>query len=159
MPLGACHLSALLLVGLHTLPPHCAFLVGVFLARAPFNQTVQVGFYDLAGCRRASEIAVQPRPDWLVYHTSSYCKLMFVPALFPVSAKVSSFSVWPVRTWPNRDAAPHSNFPKLYAPTSAEPKKAAAHNYASPLASYLTQMAVTTALSRAKTLDATSTPK
>jgi hypothetical protein len=56
-------------------------------------------------------------------------------------------------------AALHSNFTKQYAATNAEPKKAAAHNHASPLASYLPQMAVTTALNRAKTLDATSNPK
>jgi hypothetical protein len=56
-------------------------------------------------------------------------------------------------------AALHSNFPKQYAATSAEPKKAAAHNHASPLASYLTQMAVTTALHRVPMLAATSHPK
>jgi hypothetical protein len=90
---------------------------------------------------------------------ASYRKLMFVPALCPVSAKDSSFSVWLVRTGVNRDSALHSNFPKQYAATSAQPKKHAAHNHASPLASYLTQMAVTTALLRAPTLATTSTPK
>jgi hypothetical protein len=84
---------------------------------------------------------------------------MFAIALCPVSAKYSSFSVWPVRTGANRDSARHSNFPKQYAAASAETKKAAAHNHASPLASYLTQMAVTTALNTAKMLDATSHPK
>src|SRR5215212_3144709 len=49
-------------------------------------------------------------------------------------------------------AALHSNFPKQYAAASAQLKKAATHTHASPLASSLTQMAVTTALHRAPTL-------
>jgi hypothetical protein len=56
-------------------------------------------------------------------------------------------------------AALHNNFPKKYAAASAQLKKAAAHTHASHLASYLTQMAVTTALSKAPTLAATSHPK
>src|SRR5215218_9158107 len=56
-------------------------------------------------------------------------------------------------------AALHSNFTKQYAAISAEPKKHAAHNHASPLASYLTQMAVTTALHRATMLAPTSKAK
>jgi len=53
----------------------------------------------------------------------------------------------------------HSNFPKKYAAARAQLKKAAAHNHASPLSSYLMQMAVTTALHRAATLATTSHPK
>jgi hypothetical protein len=56
-------------------------------------------------------------------------------------------------------AALHSNFPKQYAAASAQLKKAAAHTHASHLSSYLMQMAVTTALSRAPTLATTSHPK
>jgi len=56
-------------------------------------------------------------------------------------------------------SALHSNFTNQYAAVSAQTKKAAAHNHASPLASYLMQMAVTTALHRAPTLAATSHPK
>jgi hypothetical protein len=84
---------------------------------------------------------------------------MFVPTLCLVSAKVSSFSVWPVRIGANRDSARHSILPKKYAAVSAQPKNDAAQSHASPLASYLMQMAVTTALNRAKTLDAISHPK
>jgi hypothetical protein len=90
---------------------------------------------------------------------TSYHKLMFVPALCPVSGKVSSFSVWLVRTRLNRDSALHSNFPKQYAAVSPQLKKAAAHTHASTLSSYLKHMAVTVALSRAQTLATTSTPK
>jgi hypothetical protein len=56
-------------------------------------------------------------------------------------------------------AALHSNFPKQYAAASAELKKAAAQNHASHLSSYLMQMAVTTALTKAPTLAHTSHPK
>jgi hypothetical protein len=84
---------------------------------------------------------------------------MFVPALCPVLAKVSSFSVWPVRTGVNRDSSLHSNFPKQYAAASAEPKNDAAKNHARPLSSNLTQRAVTRALSRAQALAATSNPR
>jgi hypothetical protein len=84
---------------------------------------------------------------------------MYVPSLCPVSAKDSSFSVKLVRTEVNRDSALHSNLHKKYAAASAQLKKAAAHTHASHLASYLMQMAVTTALSRAPTLAATSHPK
>jgi hypothetical protein len=91
--------------------------------------------------------------------TAFYYKLMFAPALCPVSAKDSSFSVWPVRTGPNRDSALHSNFPKQYAATSAEAKKAAAQNHACPLSSYLTQRVATTPLPRATMLAPTSKAK
>jgi hypothetical protein len=84
---------------------------------------------------------------------------MFVPALCPVSAKDSSFSVWLVRTGVNRDSARHSNLHKEYAATSPKLKKAAVQKYAKNLSSYLMQRAVTTALTRAKTLIATSNPK
>jgi hypothetical protein len=67
--------------------------------------------------------------------------------------------VWLVRTGANRGSALHSNFPKQYAAASAQLKKAAAHTHASHLSSYLTQMAVTTALSRAPTLATTSNAK
>jgi hypothetical protein len=90
---------------------------------------------------------------------TSYRKLMFVSALCPVSAKVSSFSVWPVRTGPNSDFALHSNFPKQYAPTSAETKNEAAKNCAYLLNSYVTQRVANTPLHRATTLAATSNPK
>jgi hypothetical protein len=72
---------------------------------------------------------------------------------------VSGFLVRPVRTGVNRDSALHSNLHKKYAASSAQLKKAAAHTHASPLSSYLMQMAVTTALPRAKTLATTSHPK
>jgi hypothetical protein len=84
---------------------------------------------------------------------------MFVPSLCPVSAKDSSFPVLLVRTGANRDSALHSNFPKQYAATSAEPKKVAAQNHASPLSSNLTQRAATTPLNRDTTLAATSNAK
>src|SRR5215203_7562462 len=82
-------------------------------------------------------------------NTASYCKLMFAPALCPVSAKDSSFSVWPVRTRVNRDSALHSNFPKQYAAASAEAKNDAAKNHANLLSSYLTQRVANTPLQRA----------
>jgi hypothetical protein len=84
---------------------------------------------------------------------------MFVPALCPVPAKDSSFSVWPVRTGANRDSALHSNLHKEYAAASAKIKNAAVQKYAKNLSSYVMQRAVTTALTRAKTLIATSNPK
>jgi hypothetical protein len=56
-------------------------------------------------------------------------------------------------------AALQSNFHKQYAPTSAEPKKHAAQNHASPLSSNRTQMAVTPALQKATMLAATSNPR
>src|ERR687897_3434887 len=40
MPLGACYLPALLLVGANALPPQFAFLIRVFLLTAPLNQPV-----------------------------------------------------------------------------------------------------------------------
>jgi hypothetical protein len=83
---------------------------------------------------------------------------MFALALCSVSAKDSSFSVRLVRTEVNRDSALHSNLHKKYAAASAQLKKAAAHTHASHLSSYLMQIAVTTALTRAPTLDATSHP-
>jgi hypothetical protein len=92
-------------------------------------------------------------------NTTSYYKLMFVSALCPVSAKDSSFSVRLVRSEVNGDSVLHSNLHKKYAAASAQLKKAATHTHASPLCSYLMQMAVTTALSRAPTLAATSHPK
>jgi hypothetical protein len=90
---------------------------------------------------------------------TSYRKLMFVPALCPVSAKDSSSPVWLVRTGVNRDSACHSILTKKYAAARAQLKKAAAHTHASHLSSYLMQMAVTTALNRAETLNATSHQK
>src|SRR5215203_3538754 len=56
-------------------------------------------------------------------------------------------------------AALQSNFHKQYAPTSAEPKKAAAQNHARALSSNRMQMAVTPALQKATMLAATSNPK
>jgi hypothetical protein len=53
---------------------------------------------------------------------TSYRKLMFVPALCPVSAKDSSSAVWPVRTGVNRDSARHSNLHKKYAAASPQLK-------------------------------------
>jgi hypothetical protein len=84
---------------------------------------------------------------------------MFVSALCPVSAKDSSFSVWPVRTRVNRDSALHSTFPKQYAATSAEIKNNAAQNNAGPLSSNLMQRAATAALNRATMLVPTSNAK
>src|SRR5215204_3877808 len=46
------------------------------------------------------------------------------------SLSLPSFLRW-MRSGVNRDSALHSNFPKQYAPTSAEPKKDAAQNHAS----------------------------
>src|SRR5215216_5862868 len=76
-----------------------------------------------------------------------------------IKRRVSSFSVWTVRTRANRHSALHSNFPKQYAAASADPKKAAAQNHAGGLSSYLKHMAVTTALTRAQTLATPSHPK
>jgi hypothetical protein len=90
---------------------------------------------------------------------TSYRKLMFVPALCPVSAKDSSFPLQPVRIGANRDSALHSNFPKQYAPTSVDPKKAATQNHASPLSSCLTQRLANTPLHRATMLAPTSNAK
>ena len=42
--------------------------VGVFLARAPLDQPVELLLRRLARYHRASEIAVQGRPDWLVLY-------------------------------------------------------------------------------------------
>jgi hypothetical protein len=64
-----------------------------------------------------------------------------------------------VRIGANRDSACHSNLHKEYAAASAKLKKAAVQNHASHLSSYLMHMAVTTALTRAKTLTAISNPK
>src|SRR5215217_5680559 len=56
-------------------------------------------------------------------------------------------------------AAPHTNIHRQYAPTSAEPKKAAAQNQACPLSSCLTQRVANTPLHRATMLAATSNPR
>src|SRR5215213_5798032 len=50
VPFETCHLSALFLIGPHTLPPQLAFLVGVLLTRAAFYHGVEFLFDHLAAC-------------------------------------------------------------------------------------------------------------
>jgi hypothetical protein len=59
----------------------------------------------------------------------------------------------------NRDSARHTNFPKQYAPTCAEPKNNADQNHAAPLSSNLMQRVATKALKRATMLAPTSKAK
>src|SRR5215213_5557476 len=140
--------------------PSVSALESCFVSPCCYFRLVFHQLRGLARRRRASEIAVQGHPDWfVVYQHGLLLQTNVCARIMPCFSEVFIFSVWPVRTGANRDSARHSNFPKQYAAASAETKKAAAHNHASPLASYLTQMAVTTALTTAKMLDATSNPK
>src|SRR5215208_958789 len=95
-------------------------------------------------------------------NTSSYYKRMFAPECSHdydgTSLPLLSF-LRLMSTGVNRDSALHSNFPKQYAAASAEAKKAAAQNHASPLSSCLTQRVANTPLNRATMLAPTSNAK